>query len=397
MFQNVDAPAMRRINKAIVLQFIRDHRTTSRIDIAQMTGLNKATVSYIVDELISENWVQEIGYGSSSGGRKPILLRFNASGAYAIGVDVQVTSVKTVVCNTRHEAVYRKERTLQTTDSHTLQDQLLAVIIEEAQAAIAATPSSPHGLVGVGLAMPGLVNPKTGHVHYLPGLPQRDWAVRDAVAKHLSVPVFCENDANCGAWGELTRSTQRNENLIFVGAGAGIGVGLIFDGKLHRGHQGLAGEFGHTTIMPMGQQCPCGNYGCWEEYASERSLLRYIVEAGGDPKALSRDRSFIDQMLNEANADNRAYIRAFNTLGQYLGIGIANIVNALSPDRISLGGTLAQAATFILPEIERILGYRTLTQNRTIPVSIASANSVAIGAAALVIAQTLFDTQTVTP
>jgi len=397
VFQNVDAPAMRRINKAIVLQFIRDHRTTSRIDIAQLTGLNKATVSYIVDELISEDWVQEIGYGSSSGGRKPILLRFNASGAYAIGVEVQITAIKTVVCNTRHEPVYRCDRAVEGGSAVDLQDRLLSTIVEETRAAIAATPSSPHGLVGIGLALPGLVNAQSGCVHYLPGLSERDWFVRDAVTAQVDVPVFCENDANCGAFGELTRSASRTENLAFVSAGTGLGVGLIIAGQLYRGRLGLAGEFGHTTLMPMGQPCPCGNYGCWEEYASERSLRRYIIEAGGDPSTLHADRGFIDQLLNEAQADNRACIRAFNTLGQYLGIGIANIANSLSPDRISLGGTLAQAATFILPEIERIMSYRTLLQNRTIPVTIASANSVAIGAAALVIAQTLFDTRSFSP
>jgi len=397
MFQNVDAPAMRRINKAIVLQFIRDHRTTSRIDIAQLTGLNKATVSYIVDELISENWVEEIGYGSSSGGRKPILLRFNANAAFAIGVDVQTDSIKTVVCNIRHELAYKAERATPGITGDGAKARLLSAIIEETRRAIAATPTSAHGLVGVGLAVPGLVNADSGQVHYLPGLPDRDWALRDAVAQQISVPVFCENDANCGAWGELTRGTARRENLAYVSAGAGIGVGLIIAGQLYRGSNGLAGEFGHTTIMPMGERCPCGNYGCWEEYASERSLLRYILEAGGDPATLDRDRGFIDQLLNEAQADNRACIRALNTLGQYLGVGIANIVNALNPDRISLGGTLSRAATFILPEIERSMGYRTLSQNRTIPISIASANSVAIGAAALVVAQTLFDTRSVIP
>lgn len=397
MFQNVDAPAMRRINKAIVLQYIRDHRTTSRIDIAQLTGLNKATVSYIVDELISEEWVHEIGYGSSSGGRKPILLRFNANAAYAIGIDVQMSSIKTMVCNTRNEAVYRSERAVSGGSADDLQNNLWTAILTETRAAIAQTPSSPHGLVGIALALPGLVNPQLGIAHYLPGLSVRDWPIRDELATCVNVPVYCENDANCGAWGELTRSSSRDENLAFVNAGAGIGVGLIIDGKLYRGRQGLAGEFGHTTLMPLGTRCPCGNYGCWEEYASERSLRRYIIEAGGDPTSLQEEHDLIDQLLDGAQSDNRAYIRAFHTLGQYLGIGIANIANALNPDRIILGGTLAQAATFILPEIERTMNYRTLAQNRSISISLARANSVASGAAALVIAQTLFHAQTVIP
>jgi predicted NBD/HSP70 family sugar kinase len=141
----------------------------------------------------------------------------------------------------------------------------------------------------------------------------------------------------------------------------------------------------------MGQRCVCGNYGCWEEYASERSLIRYIIEAGGDVDQLDAIPRLINFILNEAHADNRSYIRALNTLGQYLGIGITNIINALSPDRISLGGTISQAATFVLPEIERLLNYRVFTPNRHTPITIAGVNSIAIGAATLIIQQMLFD------
>lgn len=391
VLQNVDAAAMRRINKATVLQLIRSHRTTSRIDIAQVTGLNKATVSYIVDELIDEKWVQEIGFGSSSGGRKPILLRFNANGAYAVGMDVQLHSVKTVVCNARGESVYRRELNITRSPDMTPRDRLIHVIVEEARAAMGATPASPHGLVGIGIGLPGLVNSGSGAVSNLPGVTLAEWDIRDAVAREVSIPVFCDNSANCGAWNELAHGSSHDENLVFVNAGVGIGTGVIIHRRLYRGRGGLAGEFGHTTIMPMGQRCSCGNYGCWEEYASERSLLRYIVEAGGDTVELEQEDHFIERILDEAHADNRAYIRAFNTLGQYLGIGIANIANALSPDRISLGGTLSRAATFILPEIERIMNYRAIAGNKSIPISVANTNSVAVGAASLVIDETLFD------
>ena len=387
---NIDAPAMRRINRATVLQFIRDQRTTSRIDIAQMTGLNKATVSYIVDELISEKWVQEIGYGSSTGGRKPMLLRFNANSAYAIGIDVEMDIVRTVVCNTRGDVAFKKEADLPKFSSE-LQGNWLSTIIEEIKSAITATPKSPHGLIGIGLALPGLVNSETGIISTLPNLSIKEWDIRKAVLDELQIPVFVENSSNCGAWSEFTRNKNKDDNLVFINAGVGIGTGIIINGRLYKGKQGIAGEFGHTTIFPMGQRCVCGNYGCWEEYASERSLIRYIIEAGGDVEQFDEIPRLINFILNEAHADNRSYIRALNTLGQYLGIGITNIINALSPDRISLGGTISQAATFVLPEIERLLNYRVFTPNHHTPITIAGVNSIAIGAATLIIQQMLFD------
>lgn len=388
--RNVDSTAMRKMNKATVLGLIRSHRTTSRIDIAQMTGLNKATVSYIVDELIEEKWVHEIGFGSSSGGRKPVLLRFNANGAYAIGMDVQLHSLKTVICNARGEAVYKRDSDIPPT-AQSAHERLLDVIGEQAHAAMIATPASPHGLVGVGLGLPGLVNANEGTVSRFPGVDLANWDVRSAVGKRVSMPVFCDNNANCGAWSELVHDPSQDANLVYINVGTSIGTGVIIGGRLYRGREGRAGEFGHTTVMPMGQRCSCGNYGCWEEYASERSLLRYIIEAGGDMLAFEQEHDFVQHILDGAHEDNRAYIRAFNTLGQHLGVGIANIANALTPDRISVGGTLSRAATFILPEIERIMKYRALSANRSIPVTIANANSVAVGAASLVLNAMLFD------
>lgn len=381
---------MRRINRATVLQIVRDRRTTSRIDIAQLSGLNKATVSYIVDELIRDAWVQEIGYGSSSGGRKPILLRFNANAVHAIGVDVRLSSIKTVICNARGEIVYNRERAVPDLPAQDPRDKLLEAILSEVGLAMASAPSSPHGLAGLGLAFPGAVDFQTGLVHYFPGLSIAGWDVRSAVAGRVKLPVFCDSDANCGAWCELQLRNFAHKNLVYIHVGASIGVGVIIGGELYRGRDGLAGEFGHMTIMPMGQRCLCGSYGCWEEYASERSLPRHIADAGGDAGDFVADHDLVRRLLNEAQSDNRTVIRAFHSLGQYLGIGIANIVNALNPEYISMGGTLARAATFILPEIERALGQRAISLNKKTPVAIANVHSVAIGAAGLATDHVLF-------
>ena len=391
MTTNVDAAGMRRINLATVLNVIRGKRTTSRIDISQITGLNKATVSYLVDELIQEQLVQEIGYGSSSGGRKPVLLKFNANAAYAIGIDIQITHMTTVVSNTRGEVVYKQTKTLTIHEQASqYEERLVEMILVEAATAIKATPPSPHGLAGIGVALPGIVNFSTGIVYHLPNINVSNWNLRAVLSQHFKVPVFIDNDANCGAWCELQQRNLRVRNLVHINAGVGIGVGVIVNGQLYRGKDGLAGEFGHMTIAAIGLECSCGNYGCWEEYASERSLLRYIRESGGKTPEASSGWSVVEQILYEAQHDNRAYIRAFHALGEYLGVGIANILNGLNPEQVTIGGMLSRAATFILPEIERVLQHRAILLNKSTPITIANANSVAIGAAEIVIDQTLF-------
>jgi N-acetylglucosamine repressor len=425
MNANIDASTMRRMNRATVLRLIRDLRTTSRIDVAQMTGLNKATVSNIVDELIREQLVHEIGYGSSSGGRKPILLRFNANAAYAIGVDIQISHITTVVCNIRGETVYRqtqpvqfkqtintpqtehtaREETIdtlhlkhpgslsQTFDSDE-QSHLLHMVEEEIQRAIQAVPHSPYGLVGIGVGLPGMVNFQSGIIYYIPKLFRGQWNLQKHLTDKFSLPVFCDNDANCGAWNEYMTHTTRVPSLVYIHAGVGIGAGLVIDGKLYRGRDGIAGEFGHLTINPMGSACLCGSYGCWEEYASERSLLRYLREAGADESLFSEDRPLMEQVIKQAQLDNRTYIRAFHSLGQYLGIGIANVMNTLNPHELVLGGSILGASTFVLPEIERVVKHRSLLKNKPIPVRIGNMNAVAIGAACLTIDEVLFSSPT---
>lgn len=400
MFTNVDATTMRRLNRATVLGIIKEKRTTSRIDIAQITGLNKATVSYIVDELIAEEYVQEVGYGTSSGGRKPVLLKFNANVAYAIGVDVQITHMTTTVCNTRGDLVYRESVRIPYTDVAQTA-QIESTLIEQISLAMKAAPKSPLGVVGIGVALPATVNFHSGEIYYLSSLQVTSWNLRETLHTHFRIPVFLDNDANCGAWCEYQRRNGATRNLVYINAGIGVGAGIIIEGKLYRGRDGLAGEYGHTTISALGFACVCGNYGCWEEYASERSLVRYIKEAGGQMPAPDPEShaTLVDQVMYEAHLDNRAYIRAFHSLGQYLGVGIANVTNALNPDLISLGGTLSRAATFILPEIERVLQHRAIGRNKTMSVTIATLHCVAIGAAGIAIDETLFASiqETVTP
>ncbi len=388
---NVDAAAMRRINRSTVLQLLRDNRTTSRIDIAQITGLNKATVSYIVDELIKDQLVEEIGYGSSSGGRKPVLIKFNANAAYAIGIDIQISQMTTIVTNARGDIIYKRNRRIRFHEEETTyKAHILDVIQSEVDTATLSVPKSPYGITGIGIAMPGIVNFKTGYIHYLPNVQIANWDFLYDIQKKISIPVYIDNDANCGAWCEFSRRNNRLKNLIHLHVGIGIGAGLILDGQIYRGKDGLAGEFGHMTISAMGLECACGNYGCFEEYASERSLVRYIRESGGEKPSISDDSTFIDHLLYEAQHDNRVYIRAFHTLGQYLGIGIANIVNGLNPDQVTIGGAISRAATFILPEVERVLHHRAILANKGIDLTIATNDAAAIGASLLVIDRTLF-------
>lgn len=391
MNASVDASTMRRMNRSMVLRLIRDLRTTSRIDISQMTGLNKATVSHIVDELIEEQFVLEIGYGSSSGGRKPMLIRFNSNAAYAVGVDVQPSKITTVVCNIRGESTYKEVVPVSLhSDQQDRRQELLDIVVQQISRAAEVVPKSAYGLVGAGVSVPGMVDFNQGVVHYMPGVYRGEWHIREELAHRFPFPVFCDNDANCGAWNEFKVQRIQAKNLVYISAGIGIGAGIIIDGRLYRGHNGMAGEFGHMTINPMGAICECGNFGCWELYASDRGLALHLREAGDDFTAYNLDKPLVEQALARAEEDNLSAIRAFHTLGQYLGVGIANILNALNPEVIVLGGSMVSAATFVLPEIERVVHHRAVFNNKNVSLHTANINAAAIGASSLAIDEILF-------
>ncbi|NMP22884.1 ROK family transcriptional regulator [Sulfobacillus harzensis] len=386
MSTTVDASVMRNVNKRTVLGLLYQRKTISRADISRQTGLNRATVSSLVDELISDKFVVEVGTGTSSGGRKPIILQFNADSGYVIGVDVQITHITTVLINAGRQIAFERRRDIDRQSPLLSREQLTDFIVEEIQLAKTHCPPSPHGLMGVGVGLPGLVNHHQGYALYLPNLGINDWAIADAISRQETLPVFVDNDANCGAWWQYL--TSRVPHQLFINAGIGLGVGVIINGHLYRGADGIAGEAGHHSISPVGEDCSCGNIGCWEQYASERGLAHALQERGIDvPWPLPPD--FVDTAFRAAQLGSHAHQTAFEILGEHLAVGLVNLLNMLNPSAVYIGGTIADAAPLVLPTIHAAIESRALRNNRRVTVEAVPANSVALGAAGLALAQSI--------
>lgn len=388
MATSIDAPAMRRMNRAAVFRTIYDREPISRVQIARLLDMNKATVSSLVDELIQENFVLEIGFGRSLGGRKPVLLRANAKAAFSIGVDVQITHVTTAVFDLKGEVTWLQRQPLYKNGEQPTPQNLADSLEKEIHKAVEYVPDSPHGVLGVGIALPGMVNASTGYVYYLPNLEIQEWAIQADLAKHINLPIFIDNDANCGALAESRRLGIKN--LVFINAGIGVGGGIIAGGHLYRGAGGIAGEFGHTTISVMGLRCSCGSYGCWEQYSSERALLRFLQDKEEGYDLAIPDADFVTTCVEQAQAGHPVYRQAFREVGRYLGIGITNIVNSVNPQQIVLGGSISQGFVFIREEIQSVLAHRPVANNKHTPVMLAPPDSVVRGAASLVTAELLF-------
>ncbi len=341
-------------NKTLVLEKIIEHSPISRADIAGITGLNKGTVSSLVNELIIENLINESGPGKSSGGRRPVMLHFNKLAGYSIGIDLGVNYILGVLTDLNGNICVEKQTGFTGLDY----DDILMELFHIIDALIAAAPQSPYGIVGIGIGVPGIVN--TGNdILLAPNLNWRNVHLKPAVEEKYGVPVIIENEANAGAYGEKKFGAGKTfDNIIYVSVGVGIGVGLILNGRLYRGNNGFSGELGHMTIDVNGPTCECGNRGCWELYASEKFLLQEARRAGLN-NGEENDAS-LQTIIKLAKEGDPNALDVLDKAGKYLGVGINNIIHAFNPDLVIIGNRIASAKTWLIPPIHKWIENQTL-------------------------------------
>jgi predicted NBD/HSP70 family sugar kinase len=346
-----DAAMIKKINTAIVLECAVTQAPISRSQISERTGLNKATVSSLVQDLIDRHLLREIGMGKSSGGRKPVMLLFNGKAGYAIGIDLGVNYIRGVLTDLEGTLLAQSETVLETQSVPEVLTLLFACISE----LTANAPSSPYGIVGIGIGVPGIVD-RDGTVLFAPNLKWNHVPLRTLVEERFSVPVTIDNEANAGAQGEQKYgSGQGIEHLIYVSVGSGIGTGIIIQKELYKGTSGFSGELGHLSIAIDGKKCSCGNVGCWELYASERALLEQTMPLGF---------STLASVIRAAEAGDDRVIQILERTGTYLGIGIVNIVNVFNPDAVIIGNDLSLAERWIGEPLRETVVQRTLPYQR---------------------------------
>ena len=204
-------------------------------------------------------------------------------------------------------------------------------------------------VAAVGLAAAGLVDAVGESVRFAPHLPWRDAPVCSRMAERWGVPVALENDANCAALAEAAYGAARGAgSVLLVAVGTGIGGALLLDGRLVRGHTGAAGEFGHMPVVPDGLPCPCGLRGCWEQYASGRALERAAHRSlGPDLRGPA--------VTAAAEAGEPLARRAFETVGGWLGVGIAGLVAAFDPELVVVSGGVSATGDLLLDPARRRL------------------------------------------
>ncbi|HEV2912504.1 MAG TPA: ROK family transcriptional regulator [Pyrinomonadaceae bacterium] len=336
--QAAHSHTIRNINRQIVLNYVREREPISRAEIAREMGLQRSTISTIVDQLQADGLIEEVGAGVSTGGRRPTLLRLRTVGAVAIGVDI-TPSRTTIATSDLAGRVLQQEQFATNPDY----PEMLSRVIER----VRALSRSKKGMIeSVGMSVPGLVDPETGRVIYVPYFKWRDLDIAQQISSATGLSVTIDNDANAAALAELwfgRPEVLETRDFIMVLVAEGVGTGIIFDGQIYRGEQGAAGEFGHMIIgAGSAVACSCGNYDCWEAFSSERAAVARYLKLSGRTEDHGHTIC-LRQLVSYALDGEEAARAALSETAHFLGIGISNLIVGLSPEAVVVGGAIARA------------------------------------------------------
>jgi predicted NBD/HSP70 family sugar kinase len=361
-FQVATSETARDINRRIVLNLIRRHQPISRADLARISGLQRSTVSLITEQLIEERWVSEGAIGHVPRGRKPRFLHLNKERVGIIGVNLRPTT--TTIALTDLDAHFIAQESLPTAKKP---DQFITELTARLRSLIKAHREISYE--GIGMSLPGRVDLASQQLVFAPGLGWADVDLKTPVERATGLPVELENAANACALAEVWfgQHTEGVRNLLAITVSEGIGCGLILNGQLVRGTTGVAGEFGHITIVEEGLECRCGNRGCWEVYASNSGAVRYYAQATSrqrNGRIQARASEFVptfDDVLRRVGQGDPKANEALQQMAHYLGAGIAMLVTGLAPDVIVVVGEVTGVWNQVGPIIKEMVERRSFT------------------------------------
>jgi len=347
-----------------LMNFLRSAGASTRPDIARSTGLSRTLVAKYVDLAIKQGLATEGDLGTSTGGRAPRLVEFNYTIGYLLLAELGASGLSVAVADLRGNIIEVTSMPMEIADGP-------EIVLKAVELAFKKLKGQQKGdLWGIGIGLPGPVEFSTGlpmSPPIMPGWDQR--LVREQFMKTFDAPVWVDNDANLMALGEYsTHQNSKNQELIYIKIGSGIGAGIISKGQLHRGAQGCAGDIGHIAIgEPTNIICRCGNVGCLEAIAGGAALARDASQA-----ALQSLSPYLKQQLDKNGAvtgldvtqgalrGDAWCVDAITSAGQQIGKIIATLVNFHNPSVIFIGGGVSSAGNLLLASIRQTVYSRSL-------------------------------------
>ncbi len=369
-YQTGDQSFVRQMNLSAILRHLREQAPISRAALAQLTGLNKTTVSSLVGELIERQFVREIGLESTGAGRPAMMLALNPAAGYILSGEIGVDFISVICTDFAPRIIWRNTEEIDPgMGQREIIHRALALLHEADEAGRQA-----HGtFLGLALGVPGLVDRASRTLLFAPNLRWENVPLGEILHTSFGVLPIVDNEANMAALGEhYFGAAQGYQEVLYISAGVGLGGAVVHHGVVFTGVTGVAGEFGHMTMDPDGEPCNCGNRGCWETQVSQRALFRHVrraIEEGEhscleDWSSGDLEQLTVPMVVQAAKSGDAVALRAFQRIGHDLGVGIASLVNALNPELVVFGGILSLAWDLLYPAVQEELERRVLRWSR---------------------------------
>lgn len=332
-FGTLNQEQIKEINRVNVINIIKKNREITKHEVAKKLGLSIPTVTTNINTLLDEGFVVEAGVAESTGGRKPVILKFNENARFSFGINISPDRISIILINLNAEPIhtvnfmYRREYSFY---------DVLEMIEEEIMRMLEEFRIPKNKVLGVGVSLPGLVEEEKLILNNAPNIGVRDFDFT-VFQERLDIKVFIENEANVAAYAETIEGKHSNmSNVVYVSVTEGVGTGIIIDNHIYKSRNKKAGEFGHMRVSDENIKCNCGRTGCWELFASKRALFKYYKESTG-VRVSSLDNIFIRSNLSDAKVKV-----AINKYLDHLFVGIENIILGLNPEYVIIGGELGK-------------------------------------------------------
>ena len=393
-YKKMDVNVLHLTNKKILLKLIKEKKIISRSELSKETGLTPPSVTRIVDDLVqSDKLVEYVGLGNSNGGRPPVLVKFKNEGNYIIGIDLGATYIRGCLVDINANFISEIQIPTEIEKGFALTIRKVVQMIHKLQSRI----DDDKKIWGAGIGVAGLINSKNNIIEFSPDFEWSNINLQEILQKEIDIPVFYDNSTRLMALGELKLGENRLlKNFVIINVGYGIAAGMVINGKLIKGYNGFAGEFGHISVDTNSEvKCKCGMSGCLESLASGHRITALGKEKleSGDAKILKElchgnpELITAEMVANAARKGDPASIGIYDEIAEYLSKGIGIIANLLNPEVIYIGGGISFSGDLLFDLVNDKKAKYLLPQNANILVipSTFGDHATSIGAVSMVL------------
>ncbi|MBV1841587.1 DNA-binding transcriptional regulator NagC [Photobacterium ganghwense] len=356
---NVDL--VKQLNSAAVYRLIDLQGPISRIQVADVSQLAPASVTKITRQLLERGLIKEVAQQASTGGRRAISLTTESTPFHSIAIRLGRNYIELTLYDLSGKFIAGTGHAFHYTSQQALIDGLL----DHIRQFIADNQSIMRELVAFGITLPGLIDPETGVVDYMPHIEVDNLPLADIITDKYGVACFVGNDIRGLALAEHYFGASRDcHDSILVSVHHGTGSGIIVNGQVFLGYNRNVGEIGHIQIDPLGDKCQCGNFGCLETVASEPAIIKHVqaLLAQGYPSSLQElEEVTMPAICEAANKGDELATQALIKVGNHLGKALAMTINLFNPQKIVISGNIVQAKNIVFPAIRRCIETQSLS------------------------------------